>query len=80
MVRSRPAAAPDLPAGALFSDDSRPGAERLFGFLPLPVHVDRDEDDRVDRVKRPVLPLGHALNDLVGDRGDRLPRHLRASS
>jgi hypothetical protein len=35
MVRSRLAAAPDLPAVALFSDDSRPGAERLFGFLPI---------------------------------------------
>jgi hypothetical protein len=35
MVRSRLAAAPDLPAAALFSDDSRPGAERLFGFLPI---------------------------------------------
>jgi hypothetical protein len=28
------------------------------------------------RVQRPVLPLGHALDDLVGDRGDRLPRDL----
>lgn len=35
MVRSRLAAAPELPAAALFSDDSRPGAERLFGFLPI---------------------------------------------
>jgi hypothetical protein len=35
MVRSRLAAAPDLPAAALFSDDSRPGAERVFGFLPI---------------------------------------------
>ena len=35
MVRSRLAAAPDLPAVALFGDDSRPGAERLFGFLPI---------------------------------------------
>ena len=35
MVRSRLAAVPDLPAVALFGDDSRPGAERLFGFLPI---------------------------------------------
>jgi hypothetical protein len=35
MVRSRLAAAPELPAAALFSDDSRPGAERLFGFVPI---------------------------------------------
>jgi hypothetical protein len=35
MVRSRLAAAPGLAAVALFSDDSRPGAERLFGFLPI---------------------------------------------
>src|SRR4051794_14295576 len=28
------------------------------------------------RVQRPVLPLGHALDDLVGDRGDRLPRDI----
>ncbi|HLU56995.1 MAG TPA: hypothetical protein VKZ81_16165 [Pseudonocardia sp.] len=34
MVRSRLQAAPALPAAALFSDDSRPGAERVFGFLP----------------------------------------------
>ena len=33
MVRSRLAAVPDLPAVALFGDDSRPGAERLFGFF-----------------------------------------------
>lgn len=26
----------------------------------------------------PVLPLGRALEDLVGDRGDRLARHLGA--
>jgi hypothetical protein len=35
MVRSRLADRTDLPAAALFSDDSRPGAERLFGFLPI---------------------------------------------
>jgi hypothetical protein len=34
-VRSRLADRPELPATALFSDDSRPGAERLFGFLPI---------------------------------------------
>ena len=35
MVRSRLVDQPELPAVALFSDDSRPGAERLFGFLPI---------------------------------------------
>jgi hypothetical protein len=29
-------------------------------------------------VQRPVLPLGHGVEDLVGDRGDRLPRDLGA--
>jgi len=50
------------------------------GDLPVAdLHVDGvDEDHRVDRVQRPVLPLEHALDDLVGDRGDRLPGHLRA--
>jgi hypothetical protein len=37
-----------------------------------------DEDDRVDGVQRPVLPLGHAVHDLVGDRGDRLAGDLHA--
>jgi hypothetical protein len=31
-----------------------------------------DEDHWVDRVERPVLPLGHLLHDLVGDPGDRV--------
>lgn len=35
VVRSRLAAFPGLPAVALFGDDSRSGAERLFGFLPI---------------------------------------------
>lgn len=35
MVQSRLTAAPELPAASLFSDDSRPGAERLFGFEPI---------------------------------------------
>lgn len=34
LVRERLAVAAGLPAGSVFSDDSRPGAER-FGFLPL---------------------------------------------
>jgi hypothetical protein len=37
-----------------------------------------DEHHRVDRVQRPVLPLRHAVDDLVGDRGDGLAGHLRA--
>jgi hypothetical protein len=35
MVSHRLRAAPHLPAAALFSDMSRPGAERVFGFLPI---------------------------------------------
>ncbi len=34
LVRERLALAGDLPVGGIFSDDSRPGAER-YGFLPL---------------------------------------------
>ncbi len=37
-----------------------------------------DEDHRIHRVEWPVLPLDHALDDLVGDGGDGLPRHLGA--
>jgi hypothetical protein len=41
--------------------------------------VDRvEEDHRVDRVQRPVLPLGHPLDHLVGNRGDRLTGHVGA--
>jgi hypothetical protein len=37
------------------------------------LHVDRvDEDHRIDSVEGPILPLGHAVHDLVGDRGDGL--------
>ena len=35
MVASRLADRPELPAAALFGDDSRPGIELLFGFLPI---------------------------------------------
>lgn len=37
-----------------------------------------DEHDRIHPVERPVLPLGHPVEDLVGDGGDRLLRHLGA--
>lgn len=37
-----------------------------------------DEHDWIDRVQRPVLPLGHPVHHLVGDRGDRLLRHFGA--
>jgi hypothetical protein len=46
--------------------------------LPVP-HFHRDtvdEDRRIHRIQRPVLPLGHALDHPVGDRGDRRFRHL----
>ncbi|GAA0270604.1 hypothetical protein GCM10010302_05210 [Streptomyces polychromogenes] len=37
------------------------------------LHVDGvNEDHGIDGVEGPVLPFGHALEDLVGDRGDRL--------
>ena len=54
--------------------------DRPVGDLAVAdLHVDGvDEDDRVDRVERPVLPFGHAVHDLVGDRGDRLLGHLGA--
>ena len=60
--------------------DRQRDVDRPVGDLPVAdLHVDRvDEDHRVDRVEGPVLPLGHALDDLVGDRGDRLPGHLGA--
>src|SRR3954453_6685885 len=32
----------------------------------------RDHRWNSSRVERPVLPLGHGVEDLVGDRGDRL--------
>jgi hypothetical protein len=35
MARHRLRACPDLPAAGVFSDMSRPGAERLLGFLPI---------------------------------------------
>ncbi|GAB3852785.1 hypothetical protein GCM10027610_081660 [Dactylosporangium cerinum] len=37
-----------------------------------------DEHDRVDRVEGPVLPFGHPVDHLVGDRGDGLLGHLGA--
>ncbi len=49
--------------------------DRPVGHLPVAdLHVDRvDEDHRIDGVEGPVLPFGHAVHDLVGDGGDRLP-------
>ena len=37
-----------------------------------------NEHDGVDRVERPALPFRHAVHHPVGDRADRLLRHLRA--
>jgi hypothetical protein len=35
MARHRLRTVPDLPAAGLFSDMSRPGAQRSLGFLPI---------------------------------------------
>ena len=56
--------------------------DRLVADLPVAdLDHDRvDEDHRIDRVQRPVAPLGHLLDHLVGDLGDRLlatPRRRR---
>lgn len=48
------------------------------GYRPVPdLDVDSvNEDHGTDGVERSVLPFGHAVEHLVGDRGDRLPGHL----
>ncbi len=48
------------------------------GYRPVTdLHVDSvNKDHGIDGVERSVLPFGHAVEDLVGDRGDRLPGHL----
>ncbi|MDQ0956362.1 hypothetical protein QFZ66_000240 [Streptomyces sp. B4I13] len=48
------------------------------GHRPITdLHVDGvNEDHGIDGVERSVLPFGHALENLVGDRGDGLPGHL----
>jgi hypothetical protein len=48
--------------------------------LPLTdLHLDGiDEEHRIDRVQRPVLPVRQALHHPLGDRGDRLLGHLGA--
>ncbi len=55
-------------AGAL-AGDGESDVDRAVRDLPVTdLHVDRvDEDDRVDRVERPVLPLGHPFKDGIGD-------------
>ena len=37
-----------------------------------------EEDQRIERVKRPVLPLSHFLQDGVGDGRDQIGRHVDA--
>lgn len=37
-----------------------------------------EEDQRIERVERPVLPLGHFLQDGVGDGRDQIGRHVNA--
>ena len=48
--------------------------DRLVADLPVAdLDHDRvDEDHRIHRIQRPVGPLGHLLDHLVGDLGDRL--------
>ena len=48
--------------------------DRLVPDLPVAdLDHDRvDEDHRIDRVQGPVAPVGHLLDHLVGDLGDRL--------
>lgn len=53
------------------------GRLATFAVADLDVHG-VDEDHRVDRTQGPVLPFGHALDRLVGDHRDRLPRDLSA--
>jgi hypothetical protein len=49
---------------------------RDVALADLDVHT-VDEDHRIHRVQRPVLPVGHALHDPVGDGGDGLLGHPR---
>jgi hypothetical protein len=66
---------------ALAVHGDAPGqADGPVGDLALPdFHINGiDENYRVDRIQRPVLPVRHSFHDPVGDRGDRLLRDFRA--
>jgi len=60
--------------------DSDHDIDRLVADLPVAdLDHDRvDEDHRIHRVQRPVGPLDHLLDHLVGDLGDRFLAHRGA--
>jgi hypothetical protein len=64
------------------------GAGDPDGYVDGPVgdlavadlHVDGvDEHHRIDRLQRPVAPLGHLTDDLVGDPGEMVSLETVAS-
>ncbi len=64
----------------MVGSDGQPRVDGPVGDLAVAdLDVDAvDEQHRIDRVQRPVLPLGHAVEHPVGDVADGLPRHLGA--
>jgi len=58
----------------------RAGEHRPVRDLPIShFHVNRiDEDHGAHPVQRPVLPLAHLADDLVGDARDGVLRHRRS--
>jgi hypothetical protein len=75
------AAVPDPQAqdvAAALGRDTDNNIDGTVGDFPIPdLDVDRvDEQDGVNRVERPVLPLGHRLDHAVGDCGDGRFGHL----
>ena len=70
------------PEDVAFAVDADPNRDIDGSVGDLPVadlHHDRvDEDHRIDPVQRPVAPLGHLLEDLVGDPGDGVAADLGA--
>ena len=74
-----PAHNPRMSRSPLQVDPDR-HVDRPVGDLPVAdLHHDRvDEHHRVHPVQRPVLPLGHLLDDLVGDPGDGVLADRRA--
>ncbi|GAA2425196.1 hypothetical protein GCM10010421_09810 [Streptomyces glaucus] len=60
--------------------DRQGDVDRPVRHLPVAhLHVHAvDEDHRMDRVQRPVLPLGHLVHDLVGGGRRGLLGHARA--
>ena len=60
--------------------DTQGQVDRPVRDLALPdLHVNSiNEHDSVNGIQRPALPFRHAVHNPVGDRGDRLLRHLRA--